>query len=186
MYNQRIQELRHQFKEFKNSGQKHLAFSIDCGREDRIDFIYSVIFPGWERPRFYFNFLIARIAQIIDYSPIKVFLYRSIGMKIGRGVFISPDVLLDPHFPYLIEIQDYCILGWGARLFCHESTGKQYRLGRIKIGEGTMVGAYSTIRNGVEIGKMVEIPYGFIVYEDVPDHKNLLIMEMRKKLKGTD
>jgi acetyltransferase-like isoleucine patch superfamily enzyme len=163
----KIMKIRTRLTEFLKTDKKLFSFQIDCNISERIKFIYAIIFPGFEKQRFYFRFLIARIAQIIDFSPIKVFLYRLIGIKIGKGVFISPDVFIDPHFPTLIELGDYCILGWGARLFAHESSGTKYRLGRIRIGEGTVIGAYSTIRSGTRIAKMQEIPFGSIVYKDV-------------------
>ena len=40
-------------------------------------------------------------------------LYRAMGVKIGKDVVISPDVVLDPVFPELITVEDGVILGWG-------------------------------------------------------------------------
>ena len=114
--------------------------------------------------------MIARISQYIDYSPVKVFLYRLTGMKIGKGVFLSPDVILDPHFPELIEIGDYAIIGWGTYLFCHEYNVGKYRLGRITIGKGAVIGGFSVIRGGVTIGENAQVASTCIVYKDVPEN----------------
>jgi len=160
---QGIEELRDRIRHFMGTEESSLSFRIETDLERRIDTIYSVIFPGSKKYRFYLNFTLARLAEKIDYSPFKVLIYRLIGMKIGRGVFISADVILDPHFPELISIGDYAILGWGAKLFTHEYYDNTYRMGRITIGCGAQVGAYSVVRSGVEIGEMAETsPFGAI------------------------
>jgi acetyltransferase-like isoleucine patch superfamily enzyme len=151
---ERISETCEQFQAYLTSRDKFFEFKVDYPLADRVAGIYQVIFPGRKKYQFYGRFVLARIAQMIDYSPIKVWLYRLMGIKIGKGVFIAPDVILDPHFPALIEIHDYAILGWGAKLFTHYFSGKTYYAGRIIISEGAVIGAFSLIRGGVTIGKM--------------------------------
>ncbi len=167
---EKIKANRALLAEFVKGKEQCLEFGIDCGVEDRINFIYAVIFPGSQKIRFYLRFLTARIAQYIDYSPAKAFLYRLIGMKIGKGVFLSPDVILDPHFPELIEINDYAIIGWGTHLFCHEYNGSKYRVGRITIKRGAVIGGFSVIRGGVTIGENAQVASTCIVYKDVPNN----------------
>lgn len=167
---QQILQVCNRLLEFFNSNQRYFEFTVDCALEDRIKFIYKVIFPGFKKIKFYFNFFIARVAQYIDYSPIKVFFYRLIGVKIGRNVYISPDVMIDPHFPFLIEIENHTIIGWGVKIFTHEFTGNKYKIGRINIGEGTVIGGSSAIRCGTNIGKMVDIAFQSNVYKDIPDN----------------
>lgn len=169
-FNEKIKANRKLFLDFLNGKEKKLEMEIDCGIEERVRFIYSIIFPGRGKILFYLRFMIARIAQHIDYSPVKVFLYRLIGMKIGKGVFIAADVILDPHFPSLIEIGDYAIIGWGTHLFTHEFDGGKYRLGRIIIGKGAVIGGFSLIRGGVFIGENAQVASSCIVYKDVPNN----------------
>ncbi|HAK59821.1 MAG TPA: hypothetical protein DCO77_05485 [Nitrospiraceae bacterium] len=170
LFSEKVSSNRQLLLEFLKGKGKKLEFEIDCGIEERIRFIYSIIFPGMGKFLFYLRFLIARIAYYIDYSPAKVVLYRLIGMKIGKGVFISPDVILDPHFPGLIEIGDYSIIGWGTHLFCHEYSGAAYRLGRISIGRGAVIGGLSIIRGGVTVGENAQVASTCIVYKDVPNN----------------
>ncbi|OQW94486.1 MAG: hypothetical protein BWK79_05745 [Beggiatoa sp. IS2] len=177
-----IPETRERFQAYLNSGDKVFEFEVNYPLSDRIAGIYQVIFPGRKKYQFYGRFLVARIAQLIDYSPIKVWLYRAIGIKIGKGVFIAPDVILDPHFPTLIEIHDYAILGWGAKLFTHYFSGKTYCAGRIMIGEGAVIGAFSLIRGGVTIGKQANISVDSLVYKDVPDHATFSLLDLLKVL----
>ena len=168
MLNKTIRQARIDLQNFLKSSERKIEIEINCPAEDRIRFIYSIIFPGWKRAAFYWRFLIARIAGIIDYSPIKVFLYRCIGMKIGKGVFISPGVVLDPHFPCLIEIGDHAIIGWGAALFTHDFSRRKYSAGRIKIGRGAVIGGFCIVRGGVTVGENAEAAAACIVYKDVP------------------
>jgi acetyltransferase-like isoleucine patch superfamily enzyme len=155
---------------FLAGSERKFEFAIHCRPEERIKFIYTVIFPGWRKYRFYWKFLLCRIARALDYSPLKVLFYRWAGFRIGRGAFISPDVTLDPHFPELIEIGDHAIIGWGTHLFAHEFDGRKYRVGRIRIGAGAVIGGLSVVRGGVTIGENANIASTCIVYKDVPDN----------------
>ena len=171
MKQETILQIQKELKKFSHGNERLFVFRIDCDLKDRIKTIYKIVFPKFKKLRFYTIFLISRLAQIIDYSLIKVYLYRLIGVKIGKGVFISPDVIIDPHFPSMIKIEDYCILGWGAKLFTHEYAENTYRIGKITIKRGAVIGANSTIRGGVVVGEMSEIPYGSIVIKNVPPFK---------------
>jgi len=175
---EKIPETREKFQAYLNSRDKVFEFEINYPLSDRIACIYQVIFPGKKKYQFYGRFLLARIAQFIDYSPIKVWLYRLIGIKIGKGVFIAPDVILDPHFPTLVEIHDYAILGWGAKFFTHSFSGKMYRTGRIVVGEGAVIGAFSLVRGGVTIGKNANISADSIVYKDVADNSTFSLLDL--------
>jgi serine acetyltransferase len=174
-------ELRQKINEFKNSNEPVFSFGIETSLEDRIETIYSIIFPGFSKYKFYLNFTLARWAEKIDYSPVKVFIYRVTGMKIGKGVFISADVILDPHFPEFVTIGDYAILGWGAKLFTHEYYGNTYRMGKISIGRGAQVGAYSVVRGGVKIGEMAETSPYSVIYKDVQDGQRFFDNQNIKK-----
>jgi len=93
-----------------------------------------------------------QICKKVPSIRLKNALYRTIGVKIGKDAVISPDVFIDPFYPELIEIKDGAIIGWGARLLTHEFTIKHIRIGRVKIGKQALIGAFSTIRSGVDIG----------------------------------
>jgi acetyltransferase-like isoleucine patch superfamily enzyme len=166
-----ITPLAQGFKNFLKGSEPAFEFTFECELQNRIRFVYAVIFPGyWDRMRFYTRFMVAKLARHMDYSPFKVFLYRRIGVRIGKGAFISPDVILDPHFPELIEIGEYAILGWGSHLFTHEFSGSSYRAGRIRIGRGAVIGGFTTIRGGVTIGEKAQVSSMSIVYKDVPEN----------------
>lgn len=164
---------REKVRSFLGGAEKSMSFEVTAPLEERIGFIYRVLFPGLSRFAFYGRFILARTAQYLDYPPLKVFFYRRAGIRIGKGVYLSPDVVLDVHFPELIVIEDYAILGWGARLFAHEFKNGSYRLGRIRIGRGALIGAFAVVRGGVDVGDGAEVPYNATVFRDVPAGSSL-------------
>lgn len=98
-------------------------------------------------------FLMALIFDKLPPSRIKNFLYKLVGVKVGKDVVIGPRVMIDPLFPQLITIKDGAILGWGCRIHSHEFTVNKIRLGRVIIGEKVLIGCFTNIRSGVTIGK---------------------------------
>jgi acetyltransferase-like isoleucine patch superfamily enzyme len=161
-----IKILQNSLNEYLKTEEPFFEFSVGSDLKTRNSIPFKVIFPGIQLGLYYFRHLISRIAQFIDYSPIKIFLYRLIGFKIGKGVYISPDVILDSQFPELLEIGDYVVLGWGAKIFVHDYNGIVYRIGRVKIGTGTVVGGFSFIRAGVSIEDNSLVKLGSLIFNN--------------------
>jgi hypothetical protein len=146
-----ISLLREAFREFRSSDRAVLEIPVGDDMRTKHKVPYRVLFHGLRRPGYYLRHVIARVAQMIDYSPFKILIYRLIGFRIGKGVYISPDVILDTQFPRFVEIGDYVVLGWGSKIFVHDYDGVVYRIGRVKIGAGSVIGGFSFIRAGVTI-----------------------------------
>jgi acetyltransferase-like isoleucine patch superfamily enzyme len=91
------------------------------------------------------------------------------GARIGRRVYISQGVYLDPLYPQLLEIGDDVLIGYGARVFFHEVTQQAYRVGRVTLGDGCIVGAGSMLRPGVTVGKRAQVCGMSAVTRSVPD-----------------
>jgi len=132
--------------------------------------VCRILFPNWWvdlafNLRFALMYLIGRL----PWSCLKVWLYRRIGMRVGRNVYIAPGVFLDAFYPQLIEIEDGSFLGIGCRVLTHEYTAKFFRAGRVRIGRGSVVGAWSIIRCGVALGEAVTTGLGSVVVRDVDD-----------------
>jgi len=81
----------------------------------------------------------------------KNWLYRRIGVKVGKNVSIGLSTTMDIFFPELIEIEDNTIIGYGTTILAHEFLQRGYRTGRVKIGKNVMIGANCTILPGIEI-----------------------------------
>lgn len=113
--------------------------------------------------------ILLQISRLLPPSQLKNAVMRLTGMKLGRAVYVSPGVVVDPLFPSLVEIGDGVILGLGCRILSHECTVKQFRIGKTRIGEKSIVGAGSTVRSGVTIGSRVTVGCNSYVNTDVPD-----------------
>ena len=114
-----------------------------------------------------FRYVIFRILRFLSISKFSIFIYRVFGVKIGRDCYIGIDVIIDPAYPQLITIGDNSVLGWGTRLLVHEGYIHQRNIGRIHIGQNTIIGGFSTIRCGVTIGDNVIVAMGAVVDKDV-------------------
>ena len=130
----------------------------------------EILFPNWLTDvNFYLRFTVMHIIGKLPSSTLKIWLYRLMGVRIGKGVYISPGVFIDAFYPQLIEIEDDSFLGVGCRILAHEYTADCFRAGQIRIGKGSVVGGWSTIRCGVTLGKRVTTGLGSVVVNDVPD-----------------
>ena len=165
-----MDEVYEKIEKFFQSDEPYVEFSWTCGLEDRIDYICKVLHPWLTETRLIFNFCVSKVAEMIATSSVKIFIYRLLGVRIGKGVYISPDVIIDPHFPKLITIEDYCVLGWGSKIFTHEMSVEKYRIGRVRIQTGAVVGAFSIVRAGVTIGKNAQTSMNSFIYKDVQDN----------------
>jgi acetyltransferase-like isoleucine patch superfamily enzyme len=130
----------------------------------------EILFPNQlENMKFYLRFAAMRIIGVLPSSTLKIWLYRLMGVKIGKDVFISLGVFIDAFYPRLIEIEDDVFLGTGCWLLTHEYTADCFRTGRVRIGKNSVVGGWSIIRCGVTLGKKVTTGLGSVVVSDVAD-----------------
>jgi acetyltransferase-like isoleucine patch superfamily enzyme len=113
------------------------------------------------------RYLLTSLARWIPLSPAKVWLLRRAGMRIGRDVYISPGVVVDPLFPELITLEDDVLLGMGCRLFTHEYSATAFRLGRIRVGRGAVIGGWALVRSGVSVGAGATVGACSFVNRDV-------------------
>ena len=130
----------------------------------------DVLWPGFAADlRQNLRSLLVLLAGAVPTSSVKKAIYRLLGTKIGRDVYIGIGVLIDPLYPELIMLEDGCFLGIGCRLLTHEITADNFRLGRVVVGAGSVVGAYATVRSGVTIGRKATVGFHSFVNRDVPD-----------------
>jgi hypothetical protein len=132
--------------------------------------VCDVLFPNVARQlALQYRFAVAGLATLVPGSFLKCALYRLLGVKIGRGVYISPGALIDPFYPRLVVLEDDCFLGLGCRLFTHEYTAANFRLGSVRIGKGAVVGAHASVRSGVTIGARATVGFNSFVNKNVPE-----------------
>lgn len=114
--------------------------------------------------------LLLTVLKLAWNSP-KLKLLRSCGAKVGRNVFISTDVWIDPAFPQLLSIEDDVMLGVGVKIALHEFRPKEFCAGKVIIRKGAVVGGFSLIGPGVDIGEGAVVAGGAAVGRDVPAGK---------------
>ncbi|KUO95445.1 acyltransferase [Ferroacidibacillus organovorans] len=113
--------------------------------------------------------LIQRIIRICPSLSLKNTIYRRLlGVQIGAHTAIALDVTLDVLRPDWISIGRNCVIGFRTTILTHEYLVREYRFGRVAIGDEVMIGANSTILAGVSIGDGSVIGAGSVVTTDIP------------------
>jgi len=119
--------------------------------------------------RVFFNSLVITVLKYLPPFELKNSIYRTmLGIKIGKDVAISPDVIFDPFNPELIEIGDGTLIGWGAHIWTHEFWVDRIRTGPVKIGKKVLLGGFSVVRPGTTIGNKAVIASNSFVNKSVP------------------
>ena len=115
-----------------------------------------------------FNFIIISIGRIMPSMKVKNFLYRLLGMKIGKHVSIGLLAMFDIFFPELIEIGNNSIIGYNATILCHEFKVDSWAKGKTIVGKNVLIGTNSTVLAGVKIGDNSVVSAMSLVNRDVP------------------
>jgi acetyltransferase-like isoleucine patch superfamily enzyme len=97
----------------------------------------------------------------------KRWLYRRVGMRVGRDVSFAWCVTPDLFFPELIEVGDNTIVGYNTTILAHEYLLQEWRTGPVQIGANVTIGANCTILPGVVIGDGAVISAMSLVNRDV-------------------
>ena len=121
--------------------------------------------------RFAWQALTVALTTFMPAGALKNVLLRSIGMRIGREVFIASGVFFDVEFPTLIEIGDGVIIGTKTQILTHDVTIRTIRVGRVRIGHQAVIGAACVIRSGVRIGDGAVVAMNSFVNRDVEDRE---------------
>ena len=120
------------------------------------------------RVRFYCQAAGLLILLKWPFNRIKLAALRRRGARIGRNVHISEEVWIDPLFPQLLTIEDNVLIGVGTRIALHEFGRDCFRVGRVTIRRGALIGGFALIGHGVEIGAEAVVAGGAVVGRDVP------------------
>src|SRR5277367_3197330 len=113
--------------------------------------------------------LLNRILQMLAMSfpggqGLRVLLHRTRGVKIGKNVWISYNVVLETSYPHLITIDDDAFIGIGVIVIAHF---RESRRG-VRIGKQAFIGPGVIILPNVEIGDGAVVTAGSVVTNSVP------------------
>lgn len=120
----------------------------------------------WKPIRKWLNVVL--IPNVVS-TRLRVALYRLIGFKIGRNVFIGMKCYLDDVDPAMTTIEDNATISYGTYFAVH---GPDQDHTPIRIKENAYVGMRCTIlsgKSGIVIGRNAIIGAGSLVNKSVPD-----------------
>ena len=100
----------------------------------------------------------------------KNFLYRLVGVKVGKDASVGLGVMLDIFFPDQIEIGENVDIGYNTTVLGHEFLVREWRIGRVIIEKDVTIGANCTILPGVIIGEGATVSAMSLVNRDIPPH----------------
>ncbi|MGB9145330.1 MAG: acyltransferase [Acidobacteriaceae bacterium] len=109
-----------------------------------------------------------RILQILARTlpgarSLRVFLHRARGVKVGKGVWIGYDVVLDTARPELIVIEDGVAISMRALVIAHFKEQRGVRIER-----EAFIGPGAIILPGISIGRGAVVKAGSVVSQSVP------------------
>lgn len=128
--------------------------------------IYDTV-PFWKVMK---NFIIIQLARYTPFLNMKNWLYRTfLKMKVGNHTAFALMVMPDVMFPEKISVGYNSVIGYNTTILAHEYLIKEYRIGKVVIGDGVLIGANTTILPGITIGNDAVVSAGTLVHKDVPE-----------------
>ncbi|MCA1813527.1 MAG: acetyltransferase [Halobacteriales archaeon] len=120
--------------------------------------------PVWRVAR---NYVLMRLARGSPSLRAKNWMYRRMGVAVGRSASVGLEVTLDIFFPELIELGDDCIVGYGTTILCHEFLHGVWRTGPVRVGHRATIGANCTLLAGIEVADDAVVSAHSLVNRDV-------------------
>jgi len=125
---------------------------------------YSLVTMLWKPIRKYINVV---IIPNTPFSNIRVMLYRMLGFKIGKNVFIGMKCYMDDVDPEKTIIEDDVVISYGCYFACH---GKGQGHTSIVIEQGAYIGMRCNVisgNDGILIGENSVIAAASLVNKNV-------------------
>ena len=126
---------------------------------------YSFLTIVWKPMRKYLNVV---IIPNVPFSRLRVSLYRLIGFKIGKNVFIGMKCYLDDAAIEKLIIEDEVVISYGCYFACH---GKGQGHMPILVKNGAYIGMRCNIlsgKKGITIGEDAIVGAGSLVNKSIP------------------
>ena len=120
---------------------------------------------------YYFKAGLLQVILQLPYNGLSIWMLRQMGAKVGKNVYISAGVMIDPLLTDLLTIEDNVLLGSGVKITLHEFQKDRFIAGRVIIRRFAVVGGFSLIGPGIEIGEGASVAGGAVLFRDVPAGK---------------
>jgi len=130
------------------------------------------------------GFLLKYVMNWVILSPIaprklRPAMWRIVGCKVGKDVFIGASVSFDTGHATLIELEDHAHIAGHAILLCHQRdltnyyvgddyAKLPYKTGKIVLKKGSLLGTHTMVMPGVTIGEGAIIGAFSLVTKDIP------------------
>ena len=111
------------------------------------------------------KWLCATVAPFRVMNGVRVWLYRRVGFRIGKRVFIGMHCYLDDVAPERLTIEDDVTISYRVTFALH---GPRMSKDGCVIRRGAYIGTGATILGGVEVGEYATVGAAALVTRDVP------------------
>lgn len=148
---------------------------------------------AWKKIKIIFRRLFTLVLQDISFFvpwPVRSYLHRARGVKMGKNVFIGSLVILDEAYPEYITIEDNVQVSASAKIVAHDSSFKNAFAGHVPtyigpviVKQNAYIGSGAMILPGVTIGENAIVGAGAVVTSDVPSRA--IVAGVPAKVVGT-
>ncbi len=122
------------------------------------------------------RFVCVKLANLCPFTSGRIFLYRLMGIRIGKDVYMGFDIELETNFPELVSIGDHVTISHRCIITAHMGSPsdtpvkKSYPLAAkpVTIEDGAWICIGATLLPGVTVGKNAVVAAGAVVSRDVP------------------
>ena len=124
---------------------------------------------------FFRRMVCLKLANLCPFVGGRLLLYRMMGVRIGRDVFVGFGVELDTNHSELIEIGDHVTISHRCIIASHMATSAATPLAKlyppqaaaVRIGDGAWLCVGAIVLPGVTIGENALVAAGAVVTRDV-------------------
>ena len=136
------------------------------------------------RFQIFFCKLCGLLMQIVFNNKLRVSLCKSMGVSIGKNVFLGKYCIIDDNYSELISIEDNVVISFGVTIITHDHS--MDIVAPVTIKKEAFLGSRSVILPGVTIGEKSIVGAGAVVTKDVPDNTTVVGSPARVIKRGTD
>ena len=158
-------------KRFRENGCTERLFSYPIPHPSTPSAFCPCGGPFYKAQWYYLKAAFLQIILQLPYNSLSIWALRRMGAKIGNEVYISAGTMIDPLFTDLLTIEDQVLLGSGVKIAFHEFQQDRFIAGRVTIKKFAVVGGFTLIGPGIEIGEGASIAGGSVLLRDVPAGK---------------
>ncbi len=131
---------------------------------------------GFALKLFFRRMICLTLANLCPFVSGRLALYRWMGIRIGRDVFIGYHVEFDTNHSELIEIGDHATISHRCIIASHMATSTEtplqalypHKAAAVKICDGAWLCVGAIVLPGVTIGENALVAAGAVVSRDVP------------------